>query len=50
MGLIGSKMTQYVLCFLIVQRGEHKTDRGIFLLRGIQKRIQRLKMIKSDKI
>jgi hypothetical protein len=44
--LVGSKMTQYVLwrrAFLIVQRGEHRTDRGISLIEGIKERIQRVK-------
>ena len=51
--LVGSKMTQYVLwrrAFLLVQRGEHKTDRGICLLKGLKERIDQLKKIKSDKI
>jgi len=51
--LVGSKMIQYVLwrrAFLIVQRGEHKTDRGICLLEGIKERIDQLKKMKSDKV
>lgn len=51
--LVGSKMIQYVLwrrAFLIVQRNEHKTDRGISLLEKIKERLDQLKKMKSDKI
>jgi len=52
--LVGSKMTQYVLwrrASLLVQRGEHKTDRGISSSQGTEKNVlYQFKKIKSDKI